>query len=223
MAVTERNMFLVMVGTGMLCAFIIVSVFLYTQPFIAHNKLQALEKAITRILPEADSRTTYRLDDAGYFERLTEAAQSAQLIYVTYDKKQQMQGVVIQAQGKGYQDTIELLYAYQPEKQIIAGLVILANRETPGLGAKISYDAEFLANFKQLDVRLSADKSSLLHGVNVIKPGQVKQAWQIDAITGATISSKAIAKIIQQSASVMLPIINQNLQDFKHGSTIKDH
>ncbi len=217
MGLTERNMFLVMVGTGMLCAFIIVSVFLYTQPFIAHNKLQALEKAITRIIPEADSRTSYRLDDAGRFERLTEAAQSAQLIYVTYDKKQQLQGVVIQAQGKGYQDTIELLYAYQPEKQIIAGLVILANRETPGLGAKISYDEEFLANFKQLDVRLSADKSSLLHGVNVIKSGLVKQAWQIDAITGATISSKAIAKIIQQSASVMLPIINQNLQDFNYG------
>ena len=217
MAATEGKMFLVMVGTGMLCAFIIVSIYLYTQPYIAHNKLQALEKAITRILPEADSRTSYRLDDTGRFERLTEAAQSTQLIYVTYDKKQQLQGVVIQAQGKGYQDTIELLYAYQPEKQIIAGLVILANRETPGLGAKISYDEEFLANFKQLDVRLSADKSSLLHGVNVIKSGLVKQAWQIDAITGATISSKAIAKIIQQSASVMLPIINQNLQDFNYG------
>ena len=220
---TERKMFLVMVGSGLLCALIIVSVFLYTQPFITHNKLQALEKAVNRIIPEADSRLTYRLNDKGHFERVTDTVQSGSLVYASYDKQQQLLGIVIKAQGRGYQDTIELLYAYLPEKQKITGLVILANRETPGLGAKISNDTDFLANFKQLDVRLNSDQLSLLHSISVIKSGSVKQAWQIDAITGATISSKAIAKIIQHSASIMLPLINQNLQDFKYGPTTQDH
>ncbi len=220
---TEQKMFLVMVGAGLLCALIIVSVFLFTQPYITHNKLQALNKAINRIIPEADSRMTYRLNDTGHFERITDTVQSGQLVYATYDKQQQLLGIVIKAQGRGYQDTIELLYAYRPAKQIIAGLVILANRETPGLGAKISHDKDFLANFKQLDARLSSDQSSLLHSISVIKAGAIKQAWQIDAITGATISSKAIANIIQHSAAMLLPLINQNLQDFNYGSTTQDH
>ncbi|MEN8303596.1 MAG: FMN-binding protein, partial [Campylobacterota bacterium] len=187
-------------------------------PFIAQNKLEALEKAINRIIPDADSRMNYRLSETDQFEQLAEDSQSGQLVYTVYNKQKNLLGFVIKAQGRGYQDTIELIYAYQPGKQIITGLVILANRETPGLGAKIVDDPDFHGNFKQLDVQLNSDKSSLLHAVEVIKPGSVKQAWQIDAITGATISAKAVAKIIHKSASKMLPIINQNMQDFNHGS-----
>ncbi len=219
----EQKMFMVMVGTGLLCALIIVSVFLYTQPFITKNKIQVLEKAFAQIIPQASSRLSFSLNEEGHFKPSINTLTSGQIVYAAFNNQQQLQGIVIEAQGRGYQDTIELLYAYNPEKQSISGLVILSNRETPGLGAKISYDADFLANFKQLDVSLNLDESALRHPVQVVKPGINKKEWQIDSITGATISSKAGAKIIQHSASRMLPLINQNLQDLNYASTIKDH
>ena len=212
-----------MLGIGFLCALVIASIFVYTQPIIEQNKKEALEQAIFSILPDATYKISYGLNGQGHFEQRTVASSIGQVVHAAYDKDQQLIGIVIAAQGTGYQDTIELLYGYQPEKQKIVGLAILASRETPGLGSKIAIDTNFLANFKQLDVTVSADKSSLLHDISVVRPGKKEHAWQIDSITGATISSKAVGKIIQQSASVWIPLITQNLQDFDRDNTTQKH
>jgi len=219
----NRRIFTVMLGIGFLCALVIASIFSYTQPIIEQNKTEALEQAIFSILPDAAYKNSYGLNDQGHFEQQTGPSSIGQVVHAAYDNDQQLIGIVIAAQGMGYQDTIELLYGYQPDKQKIVGLDILASRETPGLGNKIAIDKNFLANFKQLDVTVSADKSSLLHDINIVKPGKKEHAWQIDSITGATISSKAVGKIIQQSASAWIPLILQNLQDFDRDNTTQKH
>jgi electron transport complex protein RnfG len=183
----NRRIFTVMLGIGFLCALVIASIFAYTQPIIEQNKKEALEQAIFSILPDATYKISYGLNGQGHFEQRTVASSVGQVVHAAYDKDQQLIGIVIAAQGTGYQDTIELLYGYQPDQQKIVGLAILASRETPGLGSKIAIDTNFLANFKQLDVTVSADKSSLLHDINVVRPGKKEHAWQIDSITGATI------------------------------------
>ena len=53
-------------------------------------------------------------------------------------------------------------------------------------------DVAFLGNFRALDVQLAADGQSLARPIELVKPGQKTQAWQIDGIAGATISSAAI-------------------------------
>jgi electron transport complex protein RnfG len=45
----------------------------------------------------------------------------------------------------------------------------------------------------------------------LIKQGTDLSAWQIDAISGATISSNAITDILNKSNDVVLPIIHANL------------
>ena len=86
-------------------------------------------------------------------------------------------------------------------------LRVLGNRETPGLGSKIATDNGFISQFQGL---------SLDHPIEVVKPGRGEHPWQIDAITGATISSEAVARVINQSVS---PHLSQQLQEAARGGT----
>ena len=126
--------------------------------------------------------------------------------------------MVVEAEGQGFQDVIRIIYAYSPEKKAIVGFKVLETKETPGLGDKIEKDPHFLENFEALDVRLDADQKSLVHPIEVVKIGNKKDLWQIDAITGATISSKAVGRMVNKSAGERVPVIEKNLSLLKGGS-----
>jgi len=99
-------------------------------------------------------------------------------------------GWVTKASGQGYADKIELLMGFDPHAKHLTGLFILEQKETPGLGNKIiekKWRDQFLK--KSTDARL-----------RVVKGG-AKTPNDIDAITGATISSKAVVAIINKSAA----------------------
>ena len=78
-------------------------------------------------------------------------------------------------------------------------------RETPGIGDKILVDKDFLRNFEALDVRLSQDLKSLANAVKTVKHGSKQNPWEIDAIAGATVTSKAVGRGINASAQALLP------------------
>jgi Na+-translocating ferredoxin:NAD+ oxidoreductase subunit G len=87
--------------------------------------------------------------------------------------------------------------------------------ETPGLGDKILIDKNFLANFDALDARLSADKKILQNPIITVKHGSKKNPWEIDAISGATITSKAVGKAINLGAEKLLPKLAEHLEQLK--------
>ncbi|NIT53564.1 MAG: FMN-binding protein, partial [candidate division Zixibacteria bacterium] len=136
-------------------------------------------------------------------------------IYACYTDNHQLAGVAIPASGQGFQDVIRILYGYVPEKNAVVGMQVLESTETPGLGDKIEKDEDFLVNFKGLDVRLAKNQDRLLHPIKLVKAGQKTEPWQISAITGATISSRAIAKMIRESAEKNLPLIKDNLSNLQ--------
>jgi electron transport complex protein RnfG len=214
------RMYRTLVGIGTLCGLVIVGVFQTTAPVIAHNKAVALEKAVFAVLPDTHKKYTYQYNLDNNFTLLTTADPSAEklpLVHVAYDKNGQLIGFALTAQGMGFQDTIELIYGYVPGKDAIVGFRVLGSRETPGLGSKIETDKAFLENFTQLDVTLSEDQSALAHAIETVKAGKKTQPWQIDMITGATISSQAIGRILQNSSSNWLPLLKKNIEDFKRG------
>jgi electron transport complex protein RnfG len=81
----------------------------------------------------------------------------------------------------------------------------VASKETPGIGDKIVTDPAFLANFVALDVKLNAELSALAHEVRTVKHGTKANPWEIDAIAGATVTSRAVGKAINDSAQQLLP------------------
>jgi electron transport complex protein RnfG len=112
-----------------------------------------------------------------------------------------------------------LIYGYSPEQEQIIGMEVLESKETPGLGDKIMKDEDFLANFEALDARLAEDGSSLQHPIATVKAGQKEQPWQIDGITGATISSEAVGDILRSSTEYMLPVLNEHVEQLKRNES----
>jgi len=212
------HMYRSMVGVGLMCGLLIVTVFELTEPVIRRNKAEALERAIFQVLPQASTRTTFLLTDAGSFEVLEGDSEGLSVVHAGYDDNQRLVGLAVEAQGMGYQDVIRLIYGYSFEDEAITGIRVLESKETPGLGDKIETDPDFLENFKRLDVTLGADAAALAHPIEAVKHGKKEHDWQVDGITGATISSVAIAAILDRSATYWVPQIRRSLDDFRAGN-----
>jgi electron transport complex protein RnfG len=91
------------------------------------------------------------------------------------------------AAPKGYGGTIRLLVGVNAEGSV-QGLAILEQKETPGLGAKIK-DDKFRGQFKGLSVSDTKWKVR-------------KDGGDIDEITAATISSRAVVEAVAEGLAV---------------------
>jgi len=208
-------MYRAMVGVGLVCGLLIVSVYLGTQPVIERNRAAALERAILEVLPEARSSRSFEQSEEGPFVPVPVSGVGGPLVHAGYDSSGQLVGLAVEAAGMGYQDVIRLIYGYEFRSNAIIGFRVLESRETPGLGDKIETDSHFLENFKELDVSLSDDGSRIANPIEAVKTGEKQHPWQVDGITGATISSVAIAKILRGSTTQRIPGLRQRLDDFR--------
>ena len=93
-------------------------------------------------------------------------------------------GCVIISSAKGYGGAVEVMVGFDMSKTI-TGVSVLSHSETPGLGANAAKDA-FLDQYVS-----SADAGSL---------AVVKDGGTIDAVTAATVSSRAVTNAINAAA-----------------------
>jgi electron transport complex protein RnfG len=206
----SMKMLRAMVGIGILCALMIVLTFEGTMPAIEKNKAEALQQAIFKVLPGVEkSRTFQYIEGEGFVDVSGEKAEG-EIVYAGYNENGELAGLAIEGAGQGYADIIRILYGYVPAKENVVGFYVLESKETPGLGDKIEKDENFLANFEALDVSLNDGQDGLVNEVVPVKSGTKQNAWEVDAITGATISSRAIASIINASMNQWAPRIHQN-------------
>ncbi|MDO8733909.1 MAG: RnfABCDGE type electron transport complex subunit G [Elusimicrobiota bacterium] len=101
-----------------------------------------------------------------------------------FDDKNNIVGYVLKVIAKGYSGQIESLVGLDRDFKI-TGVKILSQNETPGLGAKISeknFLLQFIGKFSE-KVLLKKDNKS----------------GEIDGITSATISSRAITDAIRKN------------------------
>jgi electron transport complex protein RnfG len=199
-------MYRTLVGIGLICALVIVMVFEVTFPIIKVNKRRALEAAIYQVLSETKSFAAYTVDRDKNLQKASNSGTPD--IYACFDVNQSLIGFAIPAQGMGYQDTIGLLYGYSIHSRSIQGLVVLQSRETPGLGSKIESSA-FLQNFNGIELDLKTTDGDGRQLLELIKNVPKTHSRQIDAITGATVSSQAVVTILNRSVGFWLPIVAQ--------------
>ena len=103
---------------------------------------------------------------------------------------------MVKTGGQGYADRIELLLGLDPALETITGLFILEQKETPGLGNKIiepQWRNQFIG--KQTDSWLT-----------VVKTAETGKQ-EIHAVTGATISSRAVAGIVNNAVAALKPVL----------------
>lgn len=183
---------------GFLSGVILVSIYLFTKPYIAANKARALEEAVFEVLPGTTRFDAYYWDG----NVLSKADGQVDLIYFGYDSADRFTGVAIPGEASGYQDVIAALAGYDPETKMIIGMKVLDSKETPGLGDKILIDDDFKENFRSLAV---------VPDIEVVKKGERSGDNQIEAITGATISSKAIGQLLKEAMALWKGRIEDHL------------
>jgi len=95
--------------------------------------------------------------------------------------------------GKGYGGNINILVGLEDE-QTIKGIIVVSHTETPGLGSLITEDF-FTDQFTSVTI----DDMALR-----------RDGGQIDAITGATISSRAVAEAVRVTAWDKVELLRGN-------------
>jgi len=174
---TSKKVILLTLGIVCLLATLVLAVtYEVAKPRMAEQARLAEETALKQILPDADSFTQKTVDGISYFEAM---------------KGRDLTGYCVRVTGEGYGGYIRMMVGIDPSG-VIKGVMVLKHHETPGLGSKIGEirpgekDAWFLRQFVGKGAR-SVD---------------VKR--NIDAITGATISSRAVTDAINKTVGEFL-------------------
>lgn len=200
-----------------LCGLIIVAAYQGTYDAVQENKRIAVERAVFKVIPTAQSIVEYQAGADGKIEKLGAGgtvSPGAVKFYAGYGASGKLAGIAAEGVAKGYADNVRILFAYDPEPAQIAAFSVVAMRETPGIGDKILGDRDFLANFP-LQARLADDRKVLAHDIRTVKHGSKANPWEVDAISGATITSRAVGKAINDAAQALLPRLAPNIDKVK--------
>jgi electron transport complex protein RnfG len=209
---TSKAMITTLGLVATLCGILIVSAYQGTLAAVTANKRIALERAVFKVMPDAASMRSFYASSAGIVPAEGPQPQGGVVFHAAYGQDGALKGVAAEAAAMGYADVVRVLYAYDPARQAIVGFGVVSHRETPGIGDKIITDPAFLKNFEALDVGLNAEMRALANAVKTVKHGTKNQPWQIDAISGATVTSKAVGKGINDSAQRLLPLLVHHLE-----------
>jgi electron transport complex protein RnfG len=205
-----------LLGTvSLICGILIVGTNLATSARIRHNQEIIMRDSVAELLPGIQKQIIYGVQASGDLKILPGLEEGGQRLFAGYDGSGRLIGIVIESNARGYADLISAMYSYSPEKQAITGFKVVDMRETPGLGDRVRSDPDFLKNFDDLDVRIVDGKP--VNPVKVVKHGSKKNVWEIDAISGATISSRAVGKLIGTSVQDVLPVVRKNLERIERG------
>ena len=112
------------------------------------------------------------------------------VVYEVYDANGGFFGYCVEATGKGFGGDIGLMVGYNAECEIL-GVRVVSHSETPGLGAKIQSDARFLEQYAG-------------------NAGEVTLGEDVDAIVGATVSSKAVTEGINLATRALESALAEN-------------
>lgn len=109
-------------------------------------------------------------------------------------------GFVIETRTKGYAGEIAMLIGVSNEGKV-TGLTVLSMSETLGLGANALTDHVFLAQFLNTggDVAIQTGDADAFSGATGSAGSE--DSTYVDGITGATVTSKAIARSINSAVA----------------------
>ena len=169
--------------TCLVAAATLGAVYMVTKEPIAEQKRLELLRALKTTLPEYDN------DPPATARDLTLTLENGESVDITFYYARMgadVVGVAFVVIGQGFQSFIHVMLGVTVDSEI-SGIEVLEHAETPGLGALIE-----LESFKTQFKGKSMDNSKLVAGNMAV----VNDGGDIQAITGATISPRAIVQAV---------------------------
>lgn len=181
-------------GVGAMAGALILVVFAATSPAIEAHRAERLDAAIREVLRGPDRYDTLYVSGQSLSPELSEGAEP---VYLGRDRSGDPTGYAIVASAPGFADVIGVIFGYDPATASVIGMKVLESKETPGLGDLIEKDSAWVAQFNGVQAPLVGVKSGRGTGAPA----------EVDLITGATISSRTIVRIINDALSRMGPAL----------------
>jgi len=181
---TLINMILSLVLISMVMSAALGFVYMKTKDPIEAASRQKEIAAIKQVLPEFDS------------DPVADKTEKDGVIVYQVSKQNQPVGFAIKTfTDKGFGGHVEIMAGFLPDGSI-NNVVVLSHKETPGLGTKMT-DPKFSYQF------LGKNPAEFILKVK-------KDGGQVDAITAATVSSRAYCDALQR-AYTTLKMVNDSL------------
>jgi electron transport complex protein RnfG len=175
---------------GAIAGALLVFVFLWSEPLIQAERARVLQEAVTEVLKGPDRFESVFVVEGELTTQVPEGVDTMTLdkVFRGYDQTGDAVGFAMAAEGFGFQDIISVIFGYDPGTGQLLGMKVLGHKETPGLGDKIVKDSVFVGEFDGVSAPIVGVKPSRATG----DPDQVV------TITGVTISSVAVIRIINE-------------------------
>lgn len=189
-----------MTSAGAIAGALIVSVYQLTLPPIERHKAAVERAAVLEVLKSPASFDTLYLVNDALTKTLPAGAQIKDLekVYLGRDVSGRRVGFAISGTENGFQDPITVMFGYDAGARAVIAMKVISNKETPGLGDKIVKDTMFVNEF--------AGAATPLAGV---KRANARTPNDVEMITGATISSRAVIQIINNAIARWQPLMDK--------------
>ena len=183
---------------GAASGLLVVAVYRATLPTIEKYEAAKVALAVREVLKAPARWDTLYLEKGALTKSPTssEDRKGLPIAYLGFDASGKRLGAAVTAEEPGFQQEVRLLIGFEPSTGTVIGFKVLAQKETPGLGDKIEKDTSFVAQF--------TGRVAPLKGV---KAGATTDQSEVQTITGATISSRAVIRIINHAVERWQPLL----------------
>jgi electron transport complex protein RnfG len=183
---------------GAAAGLLVVAVYRATLPTIQKYEAVKEESAVREVLKSPTRWDTLYLQDGALTKSPKAGTDPKELAkaYIGFDGSGKRLGAAVTAQEPGFQEEVLLMIGFEPTTGTLIGFKVLEEKETPGLGDKIERDTSFTAQFPGRVAPLKGVKTRAAADPN-----------QVQTITGATISSRAVIRIINHALERWQPLL----------------
>jgi len=206
---TFKNMVLALTVIAIFAAVILASVYSLTKDPINNQQLAKRQEAIRAVLPPYDHFDSKPVEMNNGVETTR--------VYKAYDKNNVLVGAAVEStSNNGYKGPIDIIIGFD-NKGVIVNYSVLAQHETPGLGSKM--DTWFKTSKAKQNIK---GKNAATSNLNVSKDG-----GEVDAITAATISSRAFLFAVRNAyfaftTNMVVQLNSSNIKTESSGHTLND-
>ncbi len=196
-----------MTGAGGIAGLLIVTAFQATLPRIEEHQGMVMQAAVKEVLKSPASFDTLYLLNGRLVKTLPAGTSTKGLekVFLGHDAAGKRVGFAVSAAENGFQDLVTLMFGYDASAHKLIAMKVIGNKETPGLGNKIETDSAFVNGFVGPAVPLEG-----------VKKGSGKGAPnEVVMITGATISSRAVIRIINNAITRWQPLMDAYHEEAK--------
>lgn len=190
---------LAVLGTGgALAGVLLVVVFFLTLPAIEANRARDLQEAVGEVLKGPERYETLYVVGNALVREAPAGTDPKRLekVYLGFGPGNRPLGFAMVVEEPGFQDMVRVIIGYDALAKKVLGMKVLESKETPGLGDKIQKDPAFVGQFAGVEPPLVGVKTARRSGPR-----------EVTMITGATISSRTVIRIINNAVKRLGPLM----------------